>query len=161
MAKTKKTRNKTYNASKHAVRAPKLLNKLPMPAAAVKNLRRAHQEKLMRLYFKTGTTQDAVNLFTFFSMSQQLSHPMESESELCELFEKGKQILEACVKQNGIERAVVDRLSDIIDIGITVWEQSSVEEILQTEKDLRTNQTQFDIERLFDDEQLLNEKFDA
>ena len=158
MAKQKKPRHKTYNASKHAVRAPKLLNKLPMPVAAVKNLRRAHQEKLMRLYFQTATTQDVLNLFTFFCMSQQLAQNMESEEALYGLFEKGKSILEDCFKQNSIERAVVDGLSDIIDIGITVWEKSSVEEILRTEKEIRANQKLLDIERLFEKEEVSPEE---
>lgn len=149
MAKQKKPRNKTYNAKKHAVRAPKLLNRLPIPAAGLQNLRRAHLEKVMRLYFKTESVTDVINLFTFFCISSQLAVHMESEEALKESFDSGKALLERAVKESGLERSAVDALSDIVDLGISVWAKSSTEEILLAEKLLRDDKELLDIERLF------------
>ena len=149
MAKNKKNRKKAYVPAKHPVRMPFLARTLPVSEDIIRRIRRPNEERLMRFYLGTGTSQDVIGFYTFLCITNELSKKVSEEAEIKPRLERGKEILKAGAAVRSFDKTELDELQDILEVGLAVWSQMSLADIDAIQATMEKDDSFIDIENLF------------
>ena len=141
-AKKKTKRNKPRKPI--ALKKPNLLDNMLASSSAIRNLESKNNALLLRVRFGTADAFVASQLYTHLALCWALVPHIVEQKEAYELLAKGDRFLQACSASIKLEPENFDRLCDIFRFSYEILSHSTVREIVDTCKALKSGELQVD-----------------
>ena len=116
-----------------------ILNRLTVPEERIQNLKRRAETELLRLYMRTGSTQDVLSLYTTLQLGKAMLKYISDPERCQEAIHAG----EACLDRYDPESHAInlDAARDALNICCDIWRKVSVDEFVTAARELKCRET--------------------
>lgn len=138
-----KSRVRVKRRRPHAVRSPKLLDRLPIPEEKIRSVAQKTEASILRLIFGTQTETDASEVFTVFWMTWAMCDYVAESDEARKELARGISMLDKFAGADEETRKYLGAVVlDVHSLCADIWRQMSVEEFANVTARLRSGELQ-------------------